>query len=353
MSSRAGVWSKVVLAWLVFGLISGTQVWLGMLTHGHSVPRLLGYHVVVWLAWLGPTYVIVGLARRFPVVPPRPIPVLVHVLGAAAVVVCHGLVWLALCLWMRPYDTRTVTFANARPWEYVLECCPLELALYALVLGAAIAFEYYRRTQERAIELARVRASLADARLHALELQIQPHSLFNTMNAISALIRAGRSQEAVSMVNGMSELFRYALDHAGRTHVALDEELRVLERYLEIQRVRFPDRMSFRIEAEGEVRRGAVPALLLQPLAENAVRHGIAKSAAAGVVEVRAFRRDDRLLIELFNSGALGAVSPAGIGLTNTVERLRHLYGESGRFDLSPSEGGVLARVAIPWREAQ
>ncbi|HEY2514006.1 MAG TPA: histidine kinase [Polyangiaceae bacterium] len=352
MPPRVALWSKIVLAWLFFGLISGTQVWLGMLTHGHSVPRLLGYHVVVWLAWLGPTYVIVVLARRFPVVPPRPLPVLVHVLAATGVFLGHGLLWIGLCLWMRPFDRMNATLESVHPGEFLLGCFPLEWTLYALVLGAAIAVEYYRRTQERAAELAGVRASLADARLHALELQIQPHSLFNTMNAISALIRAGRSEEAVSMVNGMSELLRYALDHAGRTHVALDEELRVLERYLQIQHVRFPDRMSFHIDAPREVRRGAVPALLLQPLAENEVRHGIAKSAAAGVVEVRAFREGDRLHIELFNSGALGATSPAGIGLTNTVERLRHLYGEAGGFDLSASRGGVLARVAIPWTEA-
>ncbi len=352
MTSRAALWPKIVLAWFFFGLISGTQVWLGMLTHGHSVPRLLAYHVVVWLAWLGPTYLVTRLARRFPVVPPRPLHIVVHALAAIGVALGHGMVWLGFLLSIRPYDRLNPTLATVQPGEMLLGCFPLEVTLYGLVLGAAIAYEYYSRAQERAAELAEVRASLADARIHALELQIQPHSLFNTMNAISSLIRAGRSEEAVSMVNGMSELFRYALDHAGRTHVALDEELRVLERYLEIQHVRFPDRMSFRIEASSEARRGAVPALLLQPLAENAVRHGIAKSAAAGVVEVRASRRGDRLLIELFNSGALGATSPGGIGLRNTTERLQHLYGEAGRFDLSPAQGGVLAQVAIPWSEA-
>jgi two-component system sensor histidine kinase AlgZ len=147
-------------------------------------------------------------------------------------------------------------------------------------------------------------------------------------------------------------LLRYTLDHAGQQRVKLEEELAVLQRYLEIQRFRFPDRMAFRIDASADVRKGVVPTLILQPLAENAVRHGIAPSASPGVVEVRAFRADDRLCIEVFNSGSISAASPRGIGLSNTLERLRHIYGDGWKFDLENAKGGVMASLSIPWSES-
>jgi LytS/YehU family sensor histidine kinase len=242
---------------VLFGLFSGVQVWLSMRTHGHSVPRLMGFYLLVWVPWI---------------------------------------------------------FPNALT--------------------------------------AKLEASLAEARLYALELQIQPHFLFNTMNAITSLVRTGRNDEAVAMIAGLSELLRYTLDHAGHQRVKLDDELSVLERYLEIQRFRFPDRMAFRIDASAEARRGTVPTLILQPLAENAVRHGIAPSATPGVVEVCAFRAEDRLRIEVFNSGAMVASAPRGIGLSNTLERLRHLYGDGCTFDLAGARGGVLASLSIPFSES-
>jgi LytS/YehU family sensor histidine kinase len=180
---------------------------------------------------------------------------------------------------------------------------------------------------------------------------LQPHFLFNTLNAISSLVRNRRNDEAVTMMAGLSELLRYTLDHAGDQQVALEDELAVLRRYLEIQHVRFPDRMSFEIDLAPEARRAAVPVLLLQPLAENAVRHGIAPTAGSGVVEVRAFRSEGKLRIEVFNSGSLSALSVVGIGLRNTRERLQHLYGDEGSFELAGTEGGVMASLSIPWSE--
>jgi LytS/YehU family sensor histidine kinase len=171
------------------------------------------------------------------------------------------------------------------------------------------------------------------------------------MNAISSLVRSHRNDEAVEMMAGLSELLRYTLDHAGDQRVPLDNELSVLRRYLEIQHARFPDRMSFHIDATDEARRAAVPSLLLQPLAENAIRHGIDQSSSGGVIEIRAVRVNDRLKIELFNSGSLDESSKRGIGLSNTIARLKHLYGSEGSFQLSRTEGGVLASLSLPWSE--
>ena len=343
-------------AWAVFGLISGIQVWISMITHGHSVPRLVGYYVLTWEAWFLATVAIIALARRFPLFPVRRTPLLVHTLAALMIGIAHGLYWVTLLRLMRPYDRMTAELDVLAVRQLVFTRLPLELGLYLIVLGLAMAADFYDRYRERDLRAAQLEGSLADARLHALELQLQPHFLFNTMNAISALVRNRRNDEAVTMISGLSDLLRYTLDHAGDQQVALEEELAVLRRYLEIQHVRFPDRMTFEIDLAPEARRAAVPVLLLQPLAENAVRHGIARSAGAGVIEVRAFRSEGRLRIDVFNSGSIVAPAPAeasGIGLRNTRARLQHLYGAAGTFDLAPAAGGVLASLTIPWSEVR
>jgi two-component system LytT family sensor kinase len=351
MTNRRMGWILAASFWALFGIITGVQVWISMLTHGHSVLRLVGYYFAVWEAWLAPTAVIVWLTRRWPLVPPRRKHILVHILAACAIAVLHGFYWMSLLIWIKPFDRMTVEVSRLHVAEILFDRIGLEWTLYCLVLGSALAFDYYERYRERTIETAKLETLLADARLHALELQIQPHFLFNTLNSISALVRNRRNDEAVGMMAGLSELLRYTLDHAGDQRVTLEEEFAVLRRYLEIQHARFPDRMSFEIEVSPEARLGAVPTFLLQPLAENAVRHGIAVSASPGVVEVRAFRSDDRLQIDVFNSGSVGITSGRGIGLSNTIERLQSLYGDTFRFQLANANGGVLASLSIPWSE--
>ena len=335
-------WFAIAAIWAIFGLITGIEVWLSMMTHGHSVPRLIGFHVMVWEGWLGATALIVWLTKRWPVIPPAVGNILVHAFAAVSIAVMHGLYWSVLILTIRPYDRRNPTHLDLG--EMIGNRLLLELILYALVLAGANAAEFYDRYRER-------EKSLTEARLHALELQIQPHFLFNTLNAISSLVRSRRNEEAVTMISGLSELLRYTLDHAGVQCVALEDEVAVLRRYLEIQRARFPDRMSFGIDVEPTARRAAVPVLMLQPLAENAVRHGIAASSAPGSVNVRAFRENGRLRIDMFNTGSLGEQPNMRIGLRNTVERLEQIYGREYRFDLSSAEGGVLASLTIPWSE--
>jgi LytS/YehU family sensor histidine kinase len=187
-------------------------------------------------------------------------------------------------------------------------------------------------------------------------MQLHPHFLFNTLNGIAGLVRDSRNKDAVRMIAGLSDLLRHTLETAGKQEVSLREELEFLELYLDLQQMRFPDRLSVRMEIEPETLDATVPYLVLQPLVENAVRHGIAPRAAPGTVGVRA-RRDDTLLeIKVFDDG-LGLSHPAdagkgtGIGLANTRARLAQLYGEGHRFDVREREGGgVEATVVIPFR---
>jgi LytS/YehU family sensor histidine kinase len=151
------------------------------------------------------------------------------------------------------------------------------------------------------------------------------------------------------MIGGLAELLRYALDRAGSQRVTLGEEAEMLRRYLDIQRLRFADRLTVDVEVDDDARGAEVPVLLLQPLAENAIRHGIAPSAGPGRVTVRAGRRNGALRIEMFNSGRLAEPVEPGIGLSNTVARLQQLYGSEQRFELRGEPGGVTAVVTIPW----
>lgn len=335
--------------WLLFGLVAGIQVWISMIAHGHYIPLLLGYHVAVWLIWLAPTALVVSLARRFPVVPPRPLAVAVHLMAATTIGLLHTLYALGLLLWLRPYDQMTASASDVQIGQVLLAPILLEWILYLLVLGAVLALDYSQRYRERAIEAAELRRSLTDARMRALELQIQPHFLFNTLNAISGLVRVSRKDEATGMIAGLADLLRYSLDHAGRQRVALGEEVEMLTRYLEIQQTRYPDRMSFTVTMDETLRRAAVPILILQPLAENAVRHGVDRTGSASRVEVHVQRTNDRLELQVRNSGGIAAPVVEGIGLKNTRERLRTLYGNDAHLSLTASDDHVLALLDLPF----
>ena len=310
-----------------------------MILHGHSIPRLVGYYLLVWEAWLLITVVVVKLTHRLPLIPFNGRNLLIHFLAATVLGVIHMSYWIALEIALRPFDVRTPSWAQMPVSEFFFFRLPLELTFYLVVAGIAHAIEFSRKS-------AQLEISLMNARLRALELQLQPHFLFNTLNAISTLVRTEQNSEAVTMIAGLSDLLRYMLDHGGQQLVSIDDESEMVKRYLEIQRMRFPDRLTFGIEIAADVRRAAVPAFILQPLAENAIRHG------SGVVNVRAFREQDRVRIEVFNSGALAESETAGIGVRNTRERLRQLYGDAQRFELRNSAGGVLAWMTIPWQEA-
>jgi LytS/YehU family sensor histidine kinase len=191
--------------------------------------------------------------------------------------------------------------------------------------------------------------------LESLKVQLQPHFLFNTLNTILALIRT-EPATAERMVSGLSELLRASLEAAGEHEVPLERELAILRPYLEIQQVRFRDRLAVLLDVDPAARGALVPYLILQPLVENAIRHGLAPRASAGRVEISASVLDDALRLEVRDDG-VGIRAPSamreGVGLGNTRARLRHLYGTRHAFEARPrAEGGFAVRVEIPYRPA-
>jgi two-component system, LytTR family, sensor kinase len=326
--------------WSAFALIFAAQVLWDMRTHGHSPVRMCVYMLVVWNAWTLLTPVVARLARRFPLAPFAWRSLAAHVLAALVLTTLHIAFWIEATLLLRPFDSRGITMF----WDPFVGAIAgrmlFELVVYAVIVGAAAAFDFYVRAAE-------AEGSLARARLHALELQMQPHFLFNTLHAIGGLVRQSRNGEAVEMIAGLSDLLRYSLDSGGDA-VPLEREIAMLRRYLDIQRLRFADRLTVRIDVADDIRRAAVPALILQPLAENAVRHGIEPLAAPGVIELRARRDGDRLRIDICNSGRLAATPRDGLGIANTSARLAQRYGARQSFELAQRGDGVVASLSLP-----
>jgi two-component system LytT family sensor kinase len=338
-----------VAFWLLFGAVSGLQIQISMLAHHHSWGMLLGYQVLVWSVWIVYSRAIGALLERVPLAPARPGPIALHLSVALVLAALHAVIWVGIELWLKPYD-----FMNPRSFSHRFEkmaiwLIPFEILLYGLVALAHHVIAATARERERERRAAQLETSLAEARLHALELQVRPHFLFNTLNGIGSLVRGGQTAEAMGMIGGLSDLLRYSLDHGGGSRVTLEEEATMVERYLDIQRLRFPDRLVVELDLPPETLRAEVPVLLLQPLAENAIQHGIARSNAGGRVTVRARRHDAELWIEVFNTGTLPARVEPGIGLSTTTSRLAQMYGDGARLELLEQSGGVVARVRVPW----
>jgi signal transduction histidine kinase len=227
------------------------------------------------------------------------------------------------------------------------------LMTYLFFVGLAYAFAYRRQSESAAINAAALETRLVEARLQALQRQLHPHFLFNTLNTIGGLLHVD-PQAADRMVDRLGDLLRMTLDASVAQEVPLQEELEVVEKYLEIEQTRFGDRLHVTLDVAPDTLDVLVPNLLLQPLVENAIRHGVAPKARPGWIEIRARRAGARLRLEVCDSGdgvapeRLSALN-GGVGLQNTRERLEHLYPGRHQLVFSNLERGFSVTVAIPF----
>jgi len=233
---------------------------------------------------------------------------------------------------------------------------------YWIVLGLQWGGLYYTGYRQRSQEVLQIqlRASelqsqLASAQLNALKMQLQPHFLFNTLNAIMVLVRQQKSRDAEQMLGHLSDLLRGVLEDVDAQEVSLRRELEYLQLYLSIEQVRFADRLRVEIEADPATQEASVPQLILQPLVENAIRHGIGRSSSAGRILVRASTIDGKVELRVQDDGpglqASASYESRGIGLANTRARLRQLYGEYASLDVdNGDERGVVVTMTFPFR---
>lgn len=226
---------------------------------------------------------------------------------------------------------------------------------YWVLLGVYYAFDYHRKYRERQEHAAALEASLIEARLEALRMQLQPHFLFNTLHTVT-MLNFEDPATANRVLSRLSELLRMALDRQGKQEVPLAHELEFVRRYLEIEAIRFEDRLDVKIDVPPALLDASVPNLILQPLVENAVKHGLAPRRRPGRIEVAARRSGARLYLTVSDDGpgerrAGHSAEGRGIGLENTRQRLAALYGDRGRLRLEPSDSdGFRAVVELPYR---
>jgi two-component system, LytTR family, sensor kinase len=309
---------------------------------------------VEWLIWAPLTPLVLRLGRRFPLrLPPRPTVLAVHLAAIAAAALIRGVVYASVSvLVLRP--TFQEPFA-AYAWRVSLGWLPFAAVVYSAILGIGAAFEYRERTRQGELRAAELEGRLARAELEALRAHLHPHFLFNALHTVSALARRGDSAQAVRTIAELSELLRELLRADRPDAIPLAEELAFLRRYLAIVALRFRDRMTVAWQVDPECEALLVPRMVLQPLVENAVRHGISARGDAGRLSIAATLDHETLILRVTDDGpgpgtrpTVGSGTP-GTGLATLRARLRARHGSRAGVTLEAGAvGGAVATVRLP-----
>jgi len=318
---------------------------------------LLALNLGYWYSWASLTPAILSITRRFPFDSATwKIAIAIHIAGVVVITSLHVVLTVALRMatywaigesidtWL--HEAQEMLFLNF-DWE---------MMTYWTIVGVGTALKYLYEARAKELSAAQLETRLVEARLHTLQRQMQPHFLFNTLNTISALMH--RDVDAAdAMIARLSDLLRMSLERVGVQEVPLKEELDFLSKYLEIEQTRFRDRLTVVFDVQADTLHALVPNLLLQPLVENAIKHGIGPRPTPGQIAVRARCNGAMLELDVQDNGVgLSAARLTdfnrGVGLSNTRSRLDHLYGSLHRFEFrQPAEGGLLVCIAIPMAE--
>ena len=346
-----------------FGCLVATFLGLCYAVHIHFVgehgkPVLwtwaLAEYMSFWWGWGLMSGTIVYLVNRFPIGREHKRNVLYHLAASAVASPLHS----TFCYLGIEAVARLVAHQPPPDWmtfrQWALLAYPRGMVYYGLIVAIVHAINYYQQYEERALAASQLEAQLAQAKLHLLKMQLHPHFLFNTLNSISALLHEDPEQ-ADLMIERLGDFLRLTLDQSTSQEVTLREELEFLSCYLSIEQIRFQDRLTSQIRVEPQALDARVPSLILQPIVENAIRHGIAPRSSPGNLKINALRHRDTLVLTVRDNGpGLGAdtngTSGTGMGLKITKARLERLYGTRHRFELAnAAEGGLVVTLEIPW----
>lgn len=362
MPSRHGaVRPRVIfVAATALGFFSASQAFYFVSTFTEkpaSFNMLLALNLGYWYSWACLTPGILWLARTFPFdrhTWKRAVPV--HVAGVFVATLLHvGLSVASYTLTYRAFGEALGSWQSEAQRMFFLNF-DWEMMTYWAIVGLSHALRYRHEARAREISAMQLETRLVEAQLEALQRQLQPHFLFNTLNTISALVHRDVNA-ADDMIARLSDLLRMSLHRVGVQEVTLKDELDFLSKYLEIEQTRFRDRLTVVFDVQAETLDALVPNLLLQPLVENSIKHGIGPRPTPGQVTVRARRVGAMLELDVQDNGVgLSAARLTdfnrGVGLSNTRSRLDHLYGSLHRFEFrQPAEGGLLVLIAIPLAE--
>ena len=318
-----------------------------------QVGSLLVLNLAFWYIPASIAPVIFRLVQRYRIDEQRVKTVAVHACAALMVTGVHaaGMLAVRAMLWGPP----------PLGWLTALQRLHLQnldwlLMTYTTVVGFTYAMAYHREAQRRAVHEAQLQTSLMEARLKTLEAELHPHFLFNTLHAISTLVHTN-PESADRMISRLSDLLRLTFDRSGAARVPLQEELEFLQKYLEIEQTRFQDRLAVQYDVDPASLDAEVPRLILQPIVENAIKHGVSPRSGPGLVHISSRVEGERLWLSVRDNGAGLSGSArtqfrSGVGLSNTRDRLECLYGEAQKLEFSEGDGGLTVRIALPLRHA-
>jgi hypothetical protein len=316
------------------------------------IPSLM-YGAVLWLWWAVIASAMWSISRRKPAVTSFSTRTIAAHLAVASGI---GFVHLLL-LWSLGFTA--AGWGNQTPetvWRYLMNVnrFGMEILVYGFVFSITGIAQYQFRMQREAIRALGLERQLSAAHLRALQMQLEPHFLFNTLNAITTLVELGRRRQAVEMLAHLNAILKTTLQRTAPEKIPLSQELELVESYLAIEQARFADRLRLALKVDPGALDGLIPCFLLQPIVENAIRHGIAGCEHEGLIETSATREGDLLRLRVRDSGAAVTAearsSGHGIGLRNTRERLEHFYPESFAMNAGPLEvGGFEVAITIPY----
>jgi hypothetical protein len=351
-------WLWIASLWAAFGILDATQSVVSMRRIGmhHSWVNMFMDLALSWLPWAIATPTIVDLGRRFPLIWSGR-SWLVHV-SAVIVIEAITAAWASMLeVVLQPWLPDFATRAFIDTWQLRFSGNLLAaFILYGIILAITYGLDSRARAAAQQTNAARLNEQLSIARLNALQRQIEPHFMFNALNSIAGLVREQKNDAAVSMIVALSDFLRRVAASPSEPRATLEQEMEFLESYLHIQEARFAGRLKLELDIPSELRKARIPSLMLQPLVENAIKHGIVKRAQGGVVRVAASHTDGMLRLSVYNDGPLldrdGQAIKDGIGLSNLRTRLRLLYDH--RFELRMENHGITGvevAVVLPYSE--
>jgi signal transduction histidine kinase len=349
----------IAAIWCAGGLFDASQTVLFMHAIGKQNAWLIfGTELLSWLPWMLATPFVIRLAERYPLFRGATIQAAAVHLAAFAFISLAAEAWFSvLQMLFNPWGcAQWPTFMDAWRMSFDFQILTF-LIVYGLIVTVIYAMDARERMARQMMETARLSEELSKSQLAALRQQIEPHFMFNTLHSVTGLVRDNKNDAAVSMIVGLSEFLRRALEDSHRSQVTLEEEVEYLQRYLDLQKVRFGERLQVTVDIPAELKRAQVPNLLLQPLVENAIKHGIARRAAGGSVRVAAAYRGGKLNLNIYNDGpdfpADVKATRAGVGISNLRTRLQILHGNESDLKLNHTDtGAVEVVVSLPLKEA-
>lgn len=352
------LWRAIIIGWTLIGLAYAFNYWkysshyVEIFSPPPTLKEMLVWELPYWFLWAAISPLVFWLTQRFRLDHGRLLRnSFIHIAACIVLALIHRAVYL-------PVDWLLDVKAYSKPLSQVFNenfffNLPNGFLCYVTIL---LAGTYYRHYEEEELKISRLKAEVTQAQLQALKMQLQPHFLFNTLNSISDLLDED-VEAAELMLARLGNFLRLTLDNSGAEEVTLQEELEFLRCYLEIERVRFPDRLTVQIETSPETYEALVPNFILQPIVENAIKHGFMANAGHGRIEIHSRRENDWLCLEVKDDGqglqdnGTDKKPKRGLGFKLTRERLERLYGTQQSFSLSNApEGGLQVRLEIPYR---